>query len=329
MNNLAEPIQNPAIDRTKSDFLLAVLEGLSEPPRSLPCKYFYDARGSQLFEQICQLPEYYITRTELALLADIGQQVADQVGEGVSIVEPGAGAGQKVQVLLQALLHPRKFIPLEISLQALESSTRELQKKFPRLEVIPHQGDFTDQKDLTKLPLVTEDDDRRLVFFPGSTIGNFTRDEAIKVLGNLAVLAGSTGWVLVGVDLLKDRQRLLAAYNDSQGITADFNKNLLLRINTELGGDFDLEKGFAHQASFNESASRIEMHLQSLCDQQVSVAGRQFSFCQGETIHTENSHKYSQAMFSEMAGLAGLDVCQSWTDQNQDFALFLLVPSSR
>lgn len=327
MNNLAEKFSEDS-SRSKQEFLKDVLSGLSAQPKALPCKYFYDERGSELFEQICELDEYYITRTELALLEDIGAEVAELVGEGVTIIEPGSGAGQKVQILLQALLHPRKFIPLEISLDALEASTRELEQKFPRLQVIPHQGDFTDPADLEKLPLLQEKGERRLVFFPGSTIGNFTKLEAVEVLKNLGMLAGENGLVLLGVDLLKDRARLLNAYDDHLGVTADFNKNLLVRINRELDANFDFEQGFDHRAIFDEEASRIEMHLVSASDQIVEIANRAFEFKEGETIHTENSHKYSEQMIVQIATKAGLKIVRDWTDGSRDFALFLLASHS-
>ena len=323
MNNLAERFEEDK-SRAKQEFLIDVVSGLSAQPKTLPCKYFYDEKGSQLFEDICELDEYYITRTELDLLAGIGEQIADLVGEGVTIVEPGSGAGIKVQVLLDALLKPSRFIPLEISLDALEASTQALKQKFPRLEVIPHQGDFTDERDLKKLPLISEEADRRLVFFPGSTIGNFSRQEAIGVLSNLRLLAGEQGQVLVGIDLLKDRSRLLAAYDDSLGVTAEFNKNLLARINRELDANFDHKDGFDHRAVFNEEHSRIEMHLVSRLDQEVLIGDQSFAFAKEETIHTENSHKYSSQLFAEIAREAKLEITHQWSDERQDFGLFLL-----
>lgn len=330
MNNLAERFEEDSHpSRVKAEFLQDVYKGLNVDKgqqKTLPCKYFYDERGSQLFEDICDLDEYYITRTELDLLASIGQEVAELVGEGVTIIEPGSGAGVKVQILLDALLKPSRFIPLEISLDALEASTQKLKQKFPRLEVIPHQGDFTDERDLKKLPLVAEEADKRLVFFPGSTLGNFNREEAIEVLSNLRLLAGEQGQVLVGIDLLKDRNRLLAAYDDSLGVTAEFNKNLLARINTELNADFDYKQGFEHRAVFNEEYSRIEMHLVSKRDQEVSIGDNRVSFVEGETIHTENSHKYSPELFAEIAREAKLEITNQWSDDQQDFGLFLLKP---
>ena len=230
MNNLAERREGAEVSLDYDQFLSDVVNGLTSEQKTLPCKYFYDELGSNIFEQICDLDEYYITRTELEILRNAGPEIARLIGEGVTIIEPGSGAGVKVQILLDALLHPRKFIPLEISLDALESSAQELKQKFPRLEIIPHRGDFTDQNDLKSLPLVSDQSEQRLVFFPGSTIGNFTRDEAVEVLSNLRLLAGENGWVLLGADLIKDRQRLVAAYDDSVGVTANFNKNLLVRI---------------------------------------------------------------------------------------------------
>ncbi len=324
MNNLAECFEETGKALDYPQFLADVLEGLSKEQKTLPCKYFYDEAGSNIFEQICELEEYYITRTELEILRSAGTEIADEMGEGVTIIEPGSGAGIKVQILLDALLHPRKFIPLEISLDALEASAQELKQKFPRLEIIPHRGDFTDHKDLGNLPLSSDQSERRLVFFPGSTIGNFSRAEAAEVLSNLRFLAGENGSVLLGADLIKDRQRLISAYDDSKGVTADFNKNLLVRINRELSADFDLDEGFEHQAIFNEELSRIEMHLVSTKDQVVRIDGQEITFARDETIHTENSHKYSAELFAEIAREAGLGITHQWTDAQQDFGLFLL-----
>lgn len=323
MNNLAEKLADQD-DLARQEFLKDVVDGLSNRQKTLPCKYFYDERGSNLFEQICELDEYYITRTELALLEQVGNEIAELIGEGATIIEPGSGAGIKVQILLDALLSPSRFIPLEISLDALQTSTQQLKQKYPSLRVIPKQGDFTDQSTLQKLPLEESQAQGRLVFFPGSTIGNFSAEEAVEVLSNLKLLAGQKGLILIGIDLLKDRSRLLAAYDDSLGVTAEFNKNLLLRINNELEADFDIEEGFRHQALFNEEQSRIEMHLVSLKDQQVSIADQQFQFSEGETIHTENSHKYSQEFIAELATKAGLKITQQWSDSQKDFALFML-----
>lgn len=326
MNNLAERLDGNELSLDYDQFLTDVLAGLSTAQKTLPCKYFYDELGSNIFEQICDLDEYYITRTELDILRNAGPEIAQQIGEGVTIIEPGSGAGVKVQILLDALLHPRKFIPLEISLDALETSAQELKQKFPRLEIIPHRGDFTDQNDLKSLPLVSDQSEQRLVFFPGSTIGNFTRDEAVEVLSNLRLLAGKNGRVLLGADLIKDRQRLVAAYDDSAGVTADFNKNLLVRINRELSADFDIDNGFEHSAIFNEELSRIEMHLVSSRDQVVNLDKREIAFNEGETIHTENSHKYSPELVTEIASEANLDITHQWSDDRQDFGLFLLKP---
>ena len=326
MNNLAERIEPADNPFDNQQFLQDVLADLGQMPKTLPCKYFYDEAGSALFEKICDLDEYYITRTELEILRSAGDEIASLVGEGATIVEPGSGAGIKVQVLLKALFKPKKFIPLEISLDALRASANALQQKFPRLEVIPHRGDFTDQKDLQNLPLVSDQTERRLVFFPGSTIGNFTRDQAAEVMQNLRILAGENGLLLLGADLIKDRQRLISAYDDAKGVTAEFNKNLLVRINRELNANFDYHQGFQHRAVFNEALSRIEMHLVATADQQVSIAGEKIDFAEGETIHTENSHKYSPEIIAQLANNSGFEVTHQWSDKQQDFGLFLLKP---
>lgn len=308
-------------DAKQSEFLQDVLLGLQQSPPTLPCKYFYDDAGSALFEQICNLDEYYVTRAEIALLERSRAAIAQHLAPSTTVIEPGAGAGVKAAILLDAMPSPQAFVPLEISASALEGATDSLQRRFPDLDIHPLEGDFTaDPQDIrAALP----DAEHILIFFPGSTIGNFCAEEAVEVLGNLATLAGDGGQVLVGADLIKDRQRLINAYDDQAGVTAQFNKNILRRINRELGGNFD-DSGFAHRAVYNESLDRIEMHLVAQGDQRVSVAGEHFQFADGTFIHTENSHKYSEASFSELAGKAGLRVTQRW--RSPDVALYLLTP---
>ena len=309
-----------------AEFLQDVLDGLSRDQKTLPCKYFYDARGSELFEAICKLDEYYVTRAEKALLADMAPSLRNHLPSPLHIIEPGSGSGEKVRYLIDAL-DVAAFSPLEISASALEESAKALRQAYPELSIFPVQGDFTNSDTLRKASQQLEARSQqltRLVFFPGSTIGNFSRDEAIAVLKNLATLMGPEGKLLVGIDLIKNEERLISAYDDSQGITAAFNKNVLHRINRELKSDFKPEQNFMHRAIFNKQLNRIEMHLVAKHSHEATIAERTFYFDQGETIHTENSHKYSHASFAEMALDAGLSELSFWSDQTCDIALILL-----
>lgn len=304
------------------EFLQDVLQGLNQSPPTLPCKYFYDRAGSELFEEICRLDEYYVTRSEIDLLQQCSRQIAQHIEPSTTVIEPGAGAGVKAAILLDAMPSPRAFVPLEISASALEEATQSLHKRFPGLDIHPLEGDFTadPQHIRTALP----ETDNTLIFFPGSTIGNFSAPEAVEVLGNLSTLAGEDGHILVGADQIKDRQRLTSAYDDEKGITAEFNKNILKRINRELDANFNLS-GFVHRAIYNESLDRIEMHLVAQGDQRVTVSGYTFEFADGTFIHTENSHKYSDDSFRRLAQQAGLQMVQNWG--NGDVALYLLARS--
>jgi len=303
----------------QSEFLQDVLHGLHQSPPTLPCKYFYDRAGSELFEEICRLDEYYLTRSEIELLQQSRRSIAQHIAPSTTVIEPGAGAGLKAAILLEAMPSPQAFVPLEISASALEEATQSLQQRFPNLDIHPVEGDFTaDPSDIrTALP----DTDNTLIFFPGSTIGNFSASEAIDVLRNLATLAGEHGQILVGADQIKDRQRLIRAYDDQKGTTAQFNKNILQRINRELDANFDLD-AFTHRAVYNESLDRIEMHLVAVGDQLVTIAGHSFAFTDGSFIHTENSHKYSDDSFQQLAQRAGLSMVNNW--RNGDIALYLL-----
>ena len=324
MNNLAENRIFLDDEYDNQAFLSDVLNGLKSTPKKLPCKYFYDEVGSDLFEQICQLDEYYITRTELKILATHGDDIAKHIEPGVTVIEPGAGSGKKAKLLLSALDSPSTFVPLEISGDALDGSADVVRQSFPGIAVKPMLGDFTDSVDMRKLHQADEGNGHRLVFFPGSTIGNFPIQEACSILENLRLLAGDSGQVLIGVDMIKDRQRLVRAYDDVQGVTARFNKNILVRINKEFSSNFNVETGFEHQAVYNEEANRIEMHLVSTTEQSVSILGEAVSFAADETIHTESSHKYSVNSFLSLANQAGLELKDSWRDANQDFSIFLL-----
>lgn len=305
---------------SQKQFINEVQLGLSNLQKTLPCKYFYDQTGSELFEEICDLDEYYITRTELALLESIENEVAQMIGKNSVIIEPGAGAGIKIRRLLSALDSPLTYVPMDISEDFLFYSADIIQKQFPDIEILPIQGDFTQPVKW----LGTEQHSNRVVFFPGSTIGNFEKQEAIEFMRNMHELIGDDGALIVGADLLKEKEILEAAYDDKKGVTAKFNKNLLSRINQELGGNFELNQ-FTHEARLNDEQQRIEMHLVSNKRQTVSIGDESFEFDAGESIHTENSHKYSIESFAKMAKEAGFKHVKTWTDENNLFSIHYLV----
>jgi len=304
-------------------FLDDVLSGLALPQKALPPKYFYDARGSELFEAICDLPEYYPTRTELAMMQADVAAMARALGPDCLLIEYGAGSGRKTRVLIEALA-PRAYAAVDISREQLESSVAEFAQLFPAVKIIGVCADYSRPLALPEIDAVAAR--RRAIYFPGSTIGNFTREEALVFLINARVLAGPGGAMLVGVDLKKDHARLHAAYNDAQGVTAEFNANLLRRINSELGANFDLSS-FRHHAFYDPALGRIEMHLESTREQRVMIAGREFTFHAGETIHTENSCKYTIAEFQQLGAKAGFRSEHRWTDPEQLFSIhYLSVP---
>ncbi len=307
------------IDRepARDSFLDDVLEGLGTRVKALPPKYFYDARGSELFELICDLPEYYPTRTELAMMRDHVAEMAAALGDGCTLIEFGSGSGIKTEILIAAL-HPVLYLPVDISREALCASAQRIAAQHAPLPVTAVCADYMH---LGELPL--DGASRRVIYFPGSTIGNLTPEEALGFLERSRRIAGEGGAMLVGVDLKKDHALLHAAYNDAQGVTAAFNLNLLARINRELGGDFDLAR-FRHVAFYDAVLGRIEMHLESLAVQVVTVAGRRFEFAAGERIHTENSCKYSIDEFAALARRAGFSHRAVWTDPQQYFAVHLL-----
>jgi dimethylhistidine N-methyltransferase len=305
------------------DILSDVLAGLRAPQKWIAPMYFYDARGSALFDRICELPEYYPTRTELGILAAQGPAIAAEIGPRVLLVEPGSAGGDKARVLLNLLEDPAAYVPVEISREHLLDGARALNDEFPSLEVLPVCADFTRPFDL---PTPRHDAKRRVVFFPGSTIGNFSPSRAVELLSHFADVAGTDGRILIGVDLRKDAATLERAYNDSAGVTAEFNLNVLRRLNTELGADFDLD-AFTHRAVWNDAASRIEMHLVSGHAQTVRIARESISLRAGEYIHTESSYKYSIEGFAELARRAALDVTRVWTDERDLFSVQLLQPS--
>ena len=308
------------IQPATSGFLEDVLAGLAKPQKELPPKYFYDARGSALFEAICELPEYYLTRTETAIMLGHGAEMARHLGAGCVLIEFGSGSGRKTRILIEAAA-PAAYLAIDIARDQLEATAADLARDFPRLEVIAICADYS--RPIALPQLAAPGSRRRVIYFPGSTIGNLVPAEARAFLRNAGRLAGAGGGLLIGVDLKKDKARLNAAYNDARGITAEFNLNLLARINRELGAAFDLS-AFRHLAFYNEALGRIEMHLVSTKAQTVTIGGGVFRFRVDETIHTENSCKYSIAEFQELGSSAGLAPVECWTDPERLFAVHYL-----
>jgi dimethylhistidine N-methyltransferase len=305
---------------SEENFRDAVLAGLGRTPKELPCKLFYDARGSALFEEICEAPEYYLTRTEIAILETRAKDIAAHIGPHCRLIELGSGASRKVRILLGALDRPAAYVPLDISRERLHEAADALAVDFPGLTVVAVCADYTQPLTLPPLP---GPDGKRVGFFPGSTIGNFEPQDAAEFLRQAGRILGQGATIIVGVDRIKDVAVLNAAYDDAAGVTAKFNLNVLTRMNRELGGNFDLAK-FTHHAFYNADNHRIEMHLVSLEDQSVSVAGRTFDFRKGETIHTENSYKYTVESFRALAASAGWRPVATWTDENDYFAVHAL-----
>ena len=302
-------------------FLEEVLSGLQKPQKELPCKYFYDERGSYLFERICTLEEYYIPRTETAIMeANIGE-MAELLGLGVLLIEYGSGSSTKTRILLEHLRELAAYVPIDISREQLLSATAELMSDYPGLDVFPVCADYTND---FKLPVVNRPVRRRVVYFPGSTIGNFDPITAKNFLTHVARLCGPGGGLLIGVDLKKDPGVLHLAYNDPYGVSAAFNLNLLERINRELDADFQPE-WFEHNAFYNPGEGRVEMHLISLRDQIVRLDNSTISFAKGESIWTESSYKFTLDEFENMAAAADFKVERVWTDENQWFSVQYLV----
>ncbi len=304
----------------EDDFRADVLEGLRADEKSLSPKYFYDLRGSRLFDRITELPEYYPTRTEIAIMDESMDEIADAVGPEVSVIEFGSGSGLKTRQLLSGLDDPVSYVPVEISCDHLIASASAIAAELPDIEVLPVCADFTQPFDL---PMPERMPERNLVYFPGSTIGNFPEDEAAQLMRVMHLEAKPGGALLIGVDLRKDRDILEQAYDDEAGVTAEFNINLLRRINRELDADFDLSS-FHHSAKWNDEESRIEMRLVSDSEQVVSVAGAEIPFDKGESILTEYSHKYDVNAFEQLASSAGFDVHSVWMDQKELFSIQLL-----
>ena len=306
-------------------FLDEVLQGLAQQQPEIPCKYLYDERGSALFEAITQTAEYYVTRADLALHQAHANAIAERIGPAAHIIEFGSGAGTKIRLLLNAAEHLRASTPIEISAQALAASVDRLQHDYPNLDVRPLNADYT--QDIPDEVLQLEPPARRrVVYFPGSTISNFNRDQAKQFLNRMKRMTEASGGILIGVDLIKSTDQLLAAYDDAAGVTADFNLNLLKRLRDELGANLQIGD-FRHEARYNDRFERIEMHLVAQRDTRIQLDGREFVFSKGNSIHTENSHKYSVASFTALAQQAGLTLIETWTDPDQLFSMHYLVPA--
>ncbi len=301
-----------------ADFCQDVIEGLSAPEPYILPKYFYDETGSKLFEAICGTDEYYPTRTEVSIIRDNIDDIVNNLGKACLLIEPGSGDSYKVRLLLDAL-RPIAYLPIDISRRYLQDEAQKLAAEFTWLNVHAVCADFTGK---LKLPYHVESSSK-VAFFPGSTIGNFLPEQAVSVLEEIKNMVGKDGGLLIGVDLKKDSAILNAAYNDKKGLTAQFNMNLLLRINRELVADFKLD-GFKHHAFFNEEESRIEMHLCSLQDQQVKIDGHVFKFKKDQSILTEYSHKYSIRHFQELAKKAGFEGVKTWVDDDELFSVHYL-----
>jgi dimethylhistidine N-methyltransferase len=312
---------NSEVRQGDSDFLSDVIAGLSSEPRTLPCKYFYDERGAALFQKICELPEYYITRTEIDILDRNRAEIASHLGPNIELIGLGTGAGTKTRILIEALEKPAAYIPVDISEKQLRKSAALFRKVFPTLEILPVCADYLQP---VALPASRHKAARNVVYFPGSTIGNFEPNEALQFLRRIAKVSGRNGGLLIGVDLQKDQTVIEAAYNDQAGITAQFNLNLLAHINREIGANFDISR-WQHRAIYNPDAGRIEMYLISATDQRVRIQDQEFQFLAGERILTEHSYKHTPEGFIALARQAGFDFVKLWTDDARLFGVFYFV----
>jgi dimethylhistidine N-methyltransferase len=319
MNSSALVLERADAD-DRADFERAVLAGLSRNPRAIPAKYLYDEAGSALFDAICELPEYYLTRTEIDILRQYAGEIAALAGPGCALVEYGSGSSVKSRLLIEALRDLVAYVPIDISRHHLDATALRLRLDYPRLKVEPVCADYMA---LAALPGDLALAERRLGFFPGSTIGNLMPEEATAFLRRARTLLGRDGALVLGADLKKDPRRLHDAYNDSAGVTAAFTLNLLSRMNRELGADFDLA-GYEHEAFYNAAEGRIEIYFRSLRPQTVHIGGRRFSFSAGERVHTEYSYKYDDADLAALARSAGFDIVRTWTDPARLFAVVFL-----
>ena len=319
MKNTANAFKFYDYNPETADLYREVMAGLSRRPRSIAPKFFYNQAGSEIFDAICRTPEYYPTRTELDIIRQNIDEIAAYIGVGCLLVEPGSGASLKVRELLDAL-KPHAYLPMDISGAYLKKAAQSVARDYPWLDVHAVCVDYTAPIDLPYRPKGPH----RVAFFPGSSIGNFEPADAVEFLANIAGLVQHDGGLLIGVDLKKRQGVLNAAYNDAEGVTAAFNYNLLTRINTELGADFDIGN-FRHHAFYNEHSGRIEMHLVCKARQRVTIAGQCFDFEEGESIHTENSYKYTVEEFQALAGQAGFSPVKVWTDRDGLFSLHYFV----
>lgn len=317
MNMAINPPHN-GVDPEVQVFLQDVISGLSRDQKTLPCKYLYDESGSRLFERICELKDYYVTRTEADIFSSKLGQMASAIGPDALIIEPGAGNCEKVEPLLEELTSPAGYMPMDISPEILLAARARIQTRLPNLHIYAAVGDFTARAVWDELPAMKAR--RRVIFFPGSTIGNFDPEQASVLLSSFANRLSTGDALLIGTDLDKDPVVLERAYNDSEQVTARFNKNLLKRINTELGADFDLSM-FSHRSFYHPIRRRVEMHLVSLADQSVHIRGETFHFREGETIHTENSHKYTLEGFKTLLKSVGFSTAYQWTDPSNHYAI--------
>ncbi len=319
MAALAKRIASPEAEGAEPSEADEIVQGLSASPKRIAPKFFYDSEGSRLFDEITRLPEYYPTRSEVEILAAHAKDIAALLPDKAALIEFGSGASTKARILLRASPQVAAYVPVDISRDFLEREAADLRRDFPQLTVRPVAADFTK-------PFALPDDIRRLPhagFFPGSTIGNFEPHEACAFLQHARRIIGAGGLLIIGVDLIKDREVLHAAYNDSRGVTEQFNLNLLQRLNREFGADFN-PAAFEHHAFYNRERNRIEMHLASLRRQKVRIAGSVIDFRSGETIHTENSYKYSPESFLSLARGAGWLPVTMWTDARKYFSVHVL-----
>ena len=305
-------------EHATGEFCKDVITGLQASPKQIPSKYLYDRRGSELFDEICELEEYYVTRTELAIVKRYAREMADAIGDDVCLVELGSGSSSKTRYLLRSLRSVSGYIPMDISADYLFSAADRLQSEFPELPIRPRVGDFTEDQ-----PLPESGECERLVFyFPGSTIGNLSREQSVRLLKRMSA-AGQGSGLLIGIDLQKEPEIINAAYNDSLGVTAAFSKNLLTRINRELGGRFN-SRLFEHVARYDSKSCQVEIGLQSQVAHRVRVNGCEIQFDRGEMIHTETSRKYRIDEFSRLASAAGFQLVRSWSDRQNYFAVLYL-----
>jgi len=321
MTHSAPSLELTNLEPTAADMTAQVLRGLSKPQKTMPSAFFYDEPGSALFDEICGVPEYYPTRTELAIMEASLPEMAEAIGPEALVIEYGSGAGLKTRGLLSALDNPVAYVPVEISREFLMTSAEALQAEFSNLEVLPVCADFTQP---FEVPQPSKPARRRALYFPGSTIGNFRPEFATKLLRQMREEVGHGGCALIGVDLVKDPHTLEAAYNDAAGVTAKFNLNMLRRSNAELGADFDLD-AFRHRAVWVQDRSAIEMRLYARRPTAVNVGGKRLTFAEGEWIHTEDSHKYTLDAFAGLAHKAGFDVDRVWTDDDKLFSVQYLL----